>query len=187
VSAVSADIRIVFETHATSEDNERGVATGWLPGRLSTLGREQAKELGVRRRNDGLAAVFSSDLRRAVETAELAFEGTAVPLLLDWRLRECDYGERNGGERSRHLATRNDHLDVPYPGGGESWREAIARVGRFLEDLPTRWAGERVLLIGHVATRWALDHLLRGSPLESLVGEDFAWQEGWEYTLPVSA
>ena len=40
-----------------------------------------------------------------------------------------------------------------------------------------------MLLIGHVATRWALDHTLLGMPLETLVEAPFAWQEGWEYTL----
>ncbi|MHB1496804.1 MAG: histidine phosphatase family protein [Acidimicrobiales bacterium] len=52
-------IEIVFETHSTTEDNEAGRATGWLPGRLSARGREQAAELGRRRAADGLAAVFS--------------------------------------------------------------------------------------------------------------------------------
>ena len=56
---------------------------------------------------------------------------------------------------------RARYLDAPYP-GGESWREAIDRVGRFLADLPTRWDGKRVLVIGHVATRWGLDHFLNG-------------------------
>ena len=85
-------VEVVFETHSTSEDNERGAASGWAHSRLSETGRRQAKELGARRRHDGIAAVFSSDLRRAVETAEVAFEG-ALPVLLDWRLRECDYGD----------------------------------------------------------------------------------------------
>jgi alpha-ribazole phosphatase/probable phosphoglycerate mutase len=39
------------------------------------------------------------------------------------------------------------------------------------------------VLIGHVATRWALDHLLNGVPLERLAAEEFAWREGWEYLL----
>src|SRR5690349_20860940 len=83
---------IVFETHSWSEDNDRGTATGWLPGRLSERGRRLAAELGQRRRDDGIAAVFASDLRRAAETAEIAFAGSDIPVLLDWRLRECDYG-----------------------------------------------------------------------------------------------
>ena len=83
-------IQIVFETHSTTEDNENGFATGWLPGRLSELGREQAADLGKRRRADGIAAVFSSDLDRSVETARIGFGRSAIPVLLDWRLRECD-------------------------------------------------------------------------------------------------
>src|SRR5262245_42786085 len=39
-------IEIVFETHALSEDNERGIATGWLPGRLSERGGANAAEMG---------------------------------------------------------------------------------------------------------------------------------------------
>ena len=59
----------------------------------------------------------------------------------------------------------------------------MARVGWFLEDLPRRWDGRRVLVIGHVATRWGLDHWLDGRPIEELAAEDFAWREGWEYRL----
>jgi broad specificity phosphatase PhoE len=117
-------IELVFETHSITEDNEWGRATGWLPGRLSPRGRELARELGLRRRDDGIAAVFSSDLRRAAETATLAFEDPAIPVLLDWRLRECDYGRRNGMPVAELHASRSDHLDRPYP-GGESWRQAV--------------------------------------------------------------
>ena len=97
-------IDIVFETHSLSEDNERGAASGWNHSRLSARGRELAAELGERRRDDGIDTVFSSDLRRAAETAEIAFAGTPIPILLDWRLRECDYGERNGAPVETHAA-----------------------------------------------------------------------------------
>ncbi|WP_405898072.1 histidine phosphatase family protein [Streptomyces sp. NBC_00727] len=68
-------VRIVYESHATTTDNEAGIATGWLPGRLSATGRRQAAELGDRRRGTGLDAVCTSDLARAVETARIAFAG----------------------------------------------------------------------------------------------------------------
>ncbi|WP_220182978.1 histidine phosphatase family protein [Sphaerisporangium album] len=55
-------VEIVFETHSWSEDNDRGIATGWRHGRLSERGRRLAVELGDRRREDGLTAVFTSDL-----------------------------------------------------------------------------------------------------------------------------
>lgn len=176
-------VGIVFETHSTSEDNERGAASGWSPGRLSARGRRQAAELGARRVHDGIAVVFSSDLRRAAETAEIAFPAGEPPILLDWRLRECDYGQDTGAPAAAHVRARADHIDRPYP-GGESWRQAVARVAGWLDDLTSRWDGARVLVIGHVATRWALDHHLDGVALETLAAADFTWQEGWEYRLP---
>ncbi|HLT21280.1 MAG TPA: histidine phosphatase family protein, partial [Thermomicrobiales bacterium] len=151
-------IEIVFETHAWSEDNDAGIASGWLHGRLSPRGRELARELG-RRRADGIMAVLCSDLRRAVETAEIAFNGSAMPIFVDWRLRECNYGDLNGTPAVELHYDRQRYLDTPYP-NGESWRQAVARAGRVLDDLPLYWEGGRVLIIGHVATRWALDHLL---------------------------
>lgn len=171
---------IVFETHSLSEDNELGVATGWFHGRLSEQGRAFASELGRRRRSDRIDAVFTSDLRRAVETAEIAFAQTPIPILCDWRLRECDYGQLNGTSAMKLHADRSRYLDDPFP-EGESWRQAVARAGRFLNDLPLRWNHARVLIIGHVATRWALDHFLDGIALEDLVNADFAWREGWDY------
>jgi len=173
---------VVFETHSTTEDNEQGRATGWLPGQLAERGPMQAQQLGRRPTGDGITAVFSSDLARAAQTASVAFAGSAIPVLYDWRLRECDYGQRNGMPVAELHAGRREHLDQPYR-GGESWRHAVARVGRFLTDLPLRWNGQRVLVIGHVATRWGLDHFLGGVPLEDLVEQDFAWQEGWEYRV----
>jgi 2,3-bisphosphoglycerate-dependent phosphoglycerate mutase len=170
-------VDVIFETHSTTEDNENGIATGWNAGRLSSTGREQARQLGARRRNDGLSAIFTSDLERALETVRIAFAGVDVPVLHDWRLRECNYGLMNGTPASG--LRRDDHVGVPYP-SGESWREAISRVGGFLQDLD-RWNERRLLVIGHTATRWALDHFVNGRPIEELVSAPFSWQEGWEY------
>jgi broad specificity phosphatase PhoE len=179
-------VQIVFETHSTSEDNERGIATGWLGGKLSPIGRTQAWDLGERRRYDNIDAVYSSDLNRAIETARIAFAGSAIPTLLDWRLRECNYGTLNGMPRSRLDVERSRRLERPFP-EGESWREAVARVVSFLHEVAAEREGQRVLVIGHVATRWALDHHVLGVPLEELVATPFQWQEGWEYSVSAQA
>ena len=179
---MSAGVELVFETHALTTDNESGTATGWLGGTLSERGRVLAAELGTRRRDDGIDAIFVSDLVRAVETAEIAFGGTGIPLELDWRLREIDYGELNGAPVADVERERRRRVDVPFP-GGESYRDAAARVASFLGDLRASHAGGRILLVGHTATRWALDHLLAGEPLEQVVTEPFDWREGWEYVL----
>jgi broad specificity phosphatase PhoE len=175
-------LEIVFETHAWSIDNERGVATGWLPGRLSEYGKQQARELGARRRDDGISAVYTSDLARAVETAEIAFADTDLPIYRDARLRECNYGRMNGAPVTLLDAERVRRIDEPFP-DGESYRGAVARVGGFLEELSRTRDGERVLVIGHGATHFALEHLVNGVPLEELVAAPFAWQEGWVYRV----
>ena len=88
----------------------------------------------------------------------------------------------NGAPRDVVHADRLAYLDEPYP-DGESWRQATGRVGRFLDDLPSRWDGARVVVIGHVATRLGLDHYLEGIPLEKALVAEFNWQEGWTYVL----
>jgi broad specificity phosphatase PhoE len=175
-------IELVYETHSTTTDNEQGIATGWLPGELSERGRERARELGRRRTGDGIDAVFSSDLRRAARTAELAFPSGDVPLHQDSRLRECDYGDLNGRPAAEVAATRLERIETPFP-NGESYRDVVARTREFLADLLRGHDGERTLLIAHSANRWAIEHLLHGTPLAALIEERFEWQPGWEYVL----
>ena len=175
-------IELVYETHSTTTHNEAGIATGWLPGELSDLGREQAKALGERRRGDGLAVVFTSDLARAIETAEIAFAGSDLLQREDPRLRECNYGELNGHPVAEIDVLKPTRIDEPYP-GGESYRQVVDRTRAFLTDLVAELDGERVLVIAHAANRWSLQHLLLGEPLEKLVAAPFDWQEGWLYRL----
>lgn len=180
----SHHVEIVFESHSTSADNERWIASGWLDPPLSPLGRRQAKELGERRADDEIVAVFCSDLARAVETAQIAFGGRGLPIFHDWRLRECNYGMLNGRAVARLEAERTKHVLDPYA-GGESYLDVVARVRSFLGDLPARYADRRVCVIGHSATKWAFDHLLEGTSLDELVEGSFRWQPGWLYTLAI--
>ena len=176
-------VEVIFETHSTSTDNEAGIATGWGHCRLSEAGRRQAWELGQRRRHHGIAAVFTSDLQRAVETATIAFAGSDIPKFQDRRLRECNYGALNGMPISRLVAERSRHVDEPFP-GGQSYRQVVGQMRDFLRVLAADWDASRVLLISHSANRVALDCLLGRASLEDLVGAPFAWQAGWEYELP---
>ncbi len=174
-------IAFTFATHSTTLDNERGIATGWLPGTLSHTGRTQARALGTRYRG-AVDVVFSSDLARALETASIAFDGSHIPRLVDWRLRECNYGDLNGHPSDEIQATRLSHLDVRYP-GGEGYVDVVLRVASFLRDLVPRWDGARVLVIGHSATRYALDHLLTGVDLSTTIADPGPWRAAWAYEL----
>ena len=82
----------------------------------------------------------------------------------------------------QNVFAAREHLDQPYP-GGESWRQATDRVDGAIDDICARYDGARVLVVGHVATRWALEQRAGENSLEQLATEDFAWQEGWEFVF----
>jgi broad specificity phosphatase PhoE len=178
--ARDADLVVVFETHAASLDNEAGLGSGWFDVALSATGEEQARQLGVRRRDDDFSAVFCSDLMRAFRTAEIAFGDRACPIVRDARLRECDYGAFTRRPSAEIEERRIQHVATPFP-KGESYEQVVGRVAAWLAEATTGFAGRTVLVIGHRATFYALEHLIRRIPLNETVTATWRWQPGWTY------
>ena len=172
---------LIFETHATSLDNEAGLASGWFDADLSPRGEREALELGSRHATDGVSVAYVSDLWRAWKTAHIAF-GDRLPIVRDLRLRECDYGRLTRRPLADIERLRAQSLTVPFP-GGESYRDVVERVRGCLEELLAENDGA-VLVVGHRATYYSLEHLLRGVSLADVVGAPWAWQPGWRYDRP---
>ncbi len=150
-------MRLVFETHATSLDNEVGLASGWFDVALSAAGEEQARTLGARRRADHLAAVFCSDLSRSFRTAEIAFGDCSLPIVRDARLRECDYGDLTRHPMSAIEQRRRLQLVDPFPNGkatSRSWTESPDGLVR--HDLTWMPAPSSSLGIARRTTRWSI-------------------------------
>jgi broad specificity phosphatase PhoE len=143
-------LELIYETLDSANDT-----SGWLPGELSDVAKDQALELGARRRD--VDAVFTSDLGRALETVAIAFFDAEVPIFHDWRLRECDYGVLTGAPLEEPELEK--HAEVPFP-GGESYADVVARVESFLRDVRRSWDGKRVLVVSHAAPLRALQQLL---------------------------
>ncbi len=175
-------LKLVFETHATSLDNEAGLASGWFDVALSTTGEEQARMLGARRRDDQLAVVFCSDLSRSFRTAEIAFGDRLLPIIRDARIRECDYGDLTRRPTSEIEHRRLLHLVDPFP-NGESYQQVVDRVSGWLSEAMQHFDAGTVLLIGHRATFYALQHLLTRVTLHEAVTSPWTWQPGWTYHL----
>jgi broad specificity phosphatase PhoE len=179
------DLQLLFETHATTLDNEAGRASGHFDVDLSATGEEQARRLGERRRDDHLAAVFCSDLRRAFRTAEIAF-ANRTPIVRDGRLRECDYGLLTRRPLREIEAQRAAHIAVPFP-EGESYQQVTLRVAEWLDETVKAYNGRTVLVIGHRATFYALEHLIRDIPLAEAIASAWQWQPGWLYQVSTRA
>lgn len=173
-------LAITFVTHSTSLDNEAGVASGHSDAKLSPLGREQARELRERLRDRAFVAAYSSDLRRAAETARIAFGERGIPLEQDPRLRECDYGELTGASTADVAAARPGHINEPFP-GGESYEQVAVRMRAALDDFVGQHDGQRIVIVGHRATQHCLEHLANGVPLAETVSLPWEWQPGWDY------
>lgn len=175
-------MKIIFEAHATTLDNEAKVCSGWNDVALSGLGEQQAIDLGERYESEVFDAIFCPDLQRGYRTAQLAFPNI-VPnkLFLDWRLRECDYGDMTLAPKDEVELDKINHLTQPFP-NGESYHDALRRMKSFLDDLSTT-KYEMVLIIGSRATHYGLDHWINGKTIKACVSEPLVWQPGWQYEL----
>jgi broad specificity phosphatase PhoE len=172
-------VTLIFETHATSLDNEAGLASGWFDVGLSPAGERQAAELGTRYGAGALAAVYPSDSIRSRRTAEIAFGGR-LAAVADSRLRECHYGTMTRQPTAAVDAERLARIDVAFP-GGESYTDVVARVQAWLDEAGARHPDGTALVIGHRATWYALEHLLNGRPLAEVIAAPWRWQPGWPY------
>jgi broad specificity phosphatase PhoE len=172
-------VTLVFEAHGTTFDNESHLSSGWNDVELSPLGVRQSKEMGERYKDDRFDAIFCSDLQRAYKSAEIAF-GDKFPIIKDARLRECNYGDFTQHPSSEVDLQKPQRITVPFP-NGESYMQTTARMRAFLEDLIKNYQGKRVMVIGHRATQYGIDHLVKGVPIADLASSHFKWQPGWTY------
>lgn len=177
-------ITITYFVHGTTTDNQQHLATGWLPGELSELGREQAAKLGRMVEDQRFDVVFCSDLQRAVDSAELGFGGK-YKIVQDARLRECNYGDLNGKPHT-FKDNMDDFVDSPFP-NGESYKDVERRMADFLDMLRRDYAGKHVAIVAHQAPQLTLDVLLRGRTWQQAIAEDWRkhgdWKPGWKYEL----
>lgn len=174
-------VTIIFESHATTKDNEAQLASGHNDVDLSEGGVRQAGELGRRYLDQQFAAIYCSDMKRAYRTAELAF-GDKFPIIRDSRLRECDYGDYTQNSKFEVDAQKVQRINVPFP-NGESYSEVTERMKFFLADLMPDYDGKTVMVIGHRATQYGLEHWVNGVSILDAVSAPWAWQPGWEYHL----
>lgn len=172
---------LIFESHATSCDNEKGIASGHNDSPLSPTGVLQAKQLGERYVAETLGAVCCSDLARSRETAKIAFMMRNVPIIEDRRLREWDYGLLNGHPVLEVEPLKSLYLQEAFP-CGESLAMAIARIESFLDEISQLYPEKTILLIGHRATYYALEHRYSHRSMQDIVERPWRWQPGWRYT-----
>lgn len=175
-------ITIIFESHSTTTDNEAHRSSGWNDVGLSELGLKQSAELKERYEGKQLDAIFCSDLQRSYKTGEIAFADRNIPIVRDERLRECNYGDLTQHPSAEVDPEKRKHISDPFP-NGESYEQTAERMKSFLTDLLASHDGKTVMVIGHRATQYGLEHWIKGVPVFDAVVAPWKWQPGWTYEL----
>lgn len=180
-------VNITYFVHGATADNEQGIASGWYDIGLSKLGRKQSLELKALLKNRRFCVVYCSDLRRALDTAEIVFD-QGVKIIQDKRLREVDYGDLTRAKSDKIDSLMLKHVDKPFP-NGECYKDVERRIKSFLDNVHERHTGKSVALVAHRAPQLAFDVLLKGKTWEQAIKEDWRlnylleWRPGWEYKL----
>jgi len=177
--------KITYFVHGTTTDNEKEISSGWHDVGLSEKGIKQSIDLKDQIKDKKFDVVFCSDLKRAVDSAKLTFEGV-VPIITDKRLRECNYGQYNAQPSAIVEPLQEKCIRERFP-EGESYEDVRERVADFLKFLKENYNGKSVAIVAHKAPQLALDVLLKNKTWEQAFTEDWrkrkAWQPGWEYIL----
>jgi len=157
------DIHLV--RHGQSTWNVLGRAQGQTPHvPLTPLGGQQARDAAARLAGCGARLVWSSDLRRAVDTARPIARRLGAAVVPDPDLRERSLGGFEGQPSAGVLAAPGTAWADPgwRPPGGESMQDVAARVRRFLRRLHHRATGSPVVVVTHGDTAGIVLAILRG-------------------------
>jgi len=158
--------------HGETDWNRERRFQGHADQPLNELGREQARELADALAGENVDAIYSSDLARARETAEIVGERLGVPVVTDPALREIDVGDWEGLtwpeiEERHPQGVRDWHEHGHGWSGGETYEQLGERVVRRLRELAAEHEGETICVIAHGGTvRVARAHADRATVAE---------------------
>lgn len=166
-------MRLVIARHGETEENLRKIIQGHLPGKLSKKGIAQAKKLAKRLSGEKFDVIFSSDLKRARDTAEeITKFHKKTPLYFLKELRERNWGVFQGKKRKEYReyfnsCSKKDILRAK-PKKGESYGDARKRALNFYSRLLREYPGKNVLVISHGMWMRIFLGIIMNLPLEDI-------------------
>jgi len=148
--------RLLLVRHGITEFNSTRRFAGYSDVEMSAVGLRQVETLRDRLAGEKIDVVYSSDLKRAMVTAEVIRSDRQVDIVACPELREVNYGEVEGltypeiRQRYPEVAelVANFTLRLNFP-GGESFEEFIERVSKFADRLNRHAPSETVLVVSH--------------------------------------
>jgi len=183
-SKTENSIKIIYFVHGTTTDNAEKLCSGWKQAMLNELGKQQVEDLGniIREKGIKFDAIFTSDLKRAIDSSDIAFP--EYDKIIDNRLRECNYGFLDGKHKS--LVIYEEHIKDKFP-NGESLKDVENRIRKFIEFLKENYSEKTVGIVAHRAPQLALEVITKNITWEEAIKNDWRktgdWKPGWEYII----
>ena len=166
--------RVILIRHGETTWNLEGRYQGHLDSPLTPTGFAQARALSNRLAGVKFAALYSSDLDRARQTAACIAESSSHEVHTDTRLRERHLGIFQNLRKAELKQKFPDEYRLFKSGGpdyvipqGESGRQSAERSNACLEELARRHSDETIVVVTHGGTLSALLRRALGIPLEA--------------------
>jgi broad specificity phosphatase PhoE len=162
---------IYLARHGESDWNAANRFQGHSDRPLTDLGREQAQALGELVAAENVEAVYSSPLKRALETALIVAARSGLEVVEDEDLREVDTGSWSGLSRAEVQERFPKGFDRWTSGGagwedGESYEEMAERVLAAVNRIAAAHPGGRVLIVSHGGPIRAIQGAANGMDIE---------------------
>ena len=144
-------MKLIFVRHGESLENKKEIVGGHKPGSLTRIGVKQAKDMARKLKNVKIDYIYSSDLKRAHDTAkEIAKFHPNAPFVTTTAIRERSMGSWQGKKRSK-VGWTWEGLWVPRKrlGGGETIAEVYNRMRRFAKMVIKEHRNDTILIVGH--------------------------------------
>ena len=148
--------KLILVRHGQTDSNASGRFQGQQDVPLNRIGRSQAEKVAERVASMNAGRIVSSDLQRALATAEAISAASGIPIMTDARLREIHVGSWEG-RTSVEVVAENPWFEEKLKAGqdfrrsdsGETAAEAGARVRDVLAELAEAHPGETSIVVGH--------------------------------------
>ncbi len=151
--------RVFLVRHGETQWNRELRVMGQLDIPLNDVGREQARRTAALLAGERFAAIYSSDLVRALETAQIIAAPHRLDVIALPELREARYGLWEGLTRDEVLQRFPEEYKMRQtdpenfrPSGGESRTELYERASKIFSELVARHPHQKILLVSHGGT-----------------------------------
>ncbi|MDD5086784.1 MAG: histidine phosphatase family protein [Candidatus Nanoarchaeia archaeon] len=155
-------MKLILTRHGQTVENQNRIVQGHLPGKLSEKGKQQAKKLALRLKDEKISAIYSSDLKRAADTAkEIAKYHKNAGFFLVKELRERHHGKYDGKKANEVKWGENtDEF--------EKLSDMKKRAKKIIDEAYKKYSDSTVVFVGHSAINRVIIRIMEGKDFDEI-------------------